>query len=80
MLMPPSTPLVPDVQTRLEAPAGDELLTEDYGEPSQNARNMSGAVDFFSSLGTDIRKRKPQPDRPDPDKVLLQFHSTSLLC
>ncbi|KAF9816911.1 hypothetical protein IEO21_03785 [Rhodonia placenta] len=68
MLMPPSTPLVPDVQTRLEAPAGDELLTEDYGEPSQNARNMSGAVDFFSSLGTDIRKRKPQPDRPDPDK------------
>ncbi|PCH40153.1 hypothetical protein WOLCODRAFT_136692 [Wolfiporia cocos MD-104 SS10] len=69
MLMPPSAPTVPEVtRSRLQAPIGDELLTEDYGEPSQNARTTSGTVDFFSSLGTDVRKNKPKPDRPDPDK------------
>ena len=66
MLMPPSTPIVPEVASRMEAE--DEPMTEGYGEPSQNARNMSGNVDFFSSLGTE-RKKKPQPDRPDPEKV-----------
>ncbi|GBE84892.1 CwfJ C-terminus 1-domain-containing protein-like protein [Sparassis latifolia] len=70
MLMPPSAPTIPKERpsSRMSMPTGDESLTEDYGEPSQNARNTSGGVDFFSSLGTDIRKKKPEPDRPDPDK------------
>ncbi len=47
----------------------DESLTEDYGEPSTSIRTMSGGVDFFSSLGTEHKRRKPCADRPDPDKV-----------
>lgn len=47
----------------------DESLTEGYGEPSTSARTMSGSVDFFSSLGTEHKRRKPHADRPDPDKV-----------
>ncbi|KZT73833.1 hypothetical protein DAEQUDRAFT_742914 [Daedalea quercina L-15889] len=66
MLIPPSTSAVPEVASRMPD-AEDEPMTEGYGEPSQNARNMSGNVDFFSSLGTEYKK-KPQPDRPDPDK------------
>lgn len=69
MLMPPSTPVVPEGVSRMPE-AEDEAMNEDYGEPSQNARNMSGNVDFFSSLGTE-RKKKLQPDRPDPDKACL---------
>ena len=39
-----------------------------YGDAPADARTMSGGVDFFSSLGTE-RKKKPPPDRPNPDKV-----------
>ena len=70
MLMPPSTSTVSELASRMPE-AEDEPMTEGYGEPSQNARNMSGNVDFFSSLGTE-RKKKPQPDRPDPEKVRLR--------
>ncbi|KAF9049559.1 hypothetical protein BDZ89DRAFT_1242473 [Hymenopellis radicata] len=45
----------------------DESLTEDYGESSDGRRNLSGGVDFFSNMGTE-RKKKPTPNRPDPDK------------
>lgn len=50
-------------------PSGDDPYTDEYGESSVNGRTLGGAVDFFSSLGTE-KKRKPQPDKPDPDKVL----------
>ncbi|KAF9516370.1 hypothetical protein BS47DRAFT_1376037 [Hydnum rufescens UP504] len=45
----------------------DESLTEDYGDVPQDRRSLGGGVDFFSSLGTEHRKKK-QPDLPDPDK------------
>ncbi|KAI0311715.1 CwfJ C-terminus 1-domain-containing protein-like protein [Amylostereum chailletii] len=45
----------------------DESLTEEYGE-SQNSRTPGGAVDFFSSLGSE-RLKKPQPSRPNPDQL-----------
>ncbi|KAF8133995.1 CwfJ C-terminus 1-domain-containing protein-like protein [Boletus edulis] len=48
-------------------PTGDESYTDDYGGPSDSGRTLGGAVDFFSSLGTE-KKRKPQPDKLDPDK------------
>ncbi|KAJ7857614.1 CwfJ C-terminus 1-domain-containing protein-like protein [Mycena olivaceomarginata] len=58
MLLPPSEP----------PPSGDDSYTEDYGETSQNQRTLGGGVDFFSSLGTDIKK-KPRTDQPDPNKA-----------
>ncbi|KAF9226324.1 hypothetical protein BS17DRAFT_794490 [Gyrodon lividus] len=64
MLLPPSGAQVPSSSSRppvQQFPTGDESLTENYGE------SCSGAVDFFSSLGTE-KKRKPQQDKLDPDK------------
>ncbi|KAM6494102.1 Protein similar to CwfJ C-terminus 1 domain containing protein [Amanita muscaria] len=46
----------------------EESLTEDYGEPTKDVRTMSGSVDFFSSLGTEHKRRDNRPQRPDPDK------------
>ena len=74
MLMPPSTPVIPEVVSRMVAE--DEPMTEGYGEPSQNARNMSGNVDFFSSLGTE-RQEKPKVDKPNPDNVSFTSASNS---
>ncbi|KAI9462196.1 CwfJ C-terminus 1-domain-containing protein-like protein [Boletus coccyginus] len=62
--------LSPSSSSRLIAqqfPTGDESYTDGYAEPSVSERALGGAVDFFSSLGTE-KKRKPQPDKPDPDK------------
>jgi hypothetical protein len=53
---------------------GDEFYTGSYAESSVSGRTPGDAVDFFSSLGTE-KKRKPQPDKPDPDKV---FHTLGL--
>ena len=50
---------------------GEESLTEDYGEPVQNLRGLGGGVDFFSSLGTE-KRRKPKEEKPDPEKVRVQ--------
>lgn len=66
MLLPTTIPTLP-ADARVEP---DDSMTDDYGEPSEGRRTLGGGVDFFSSLGTDI-KRKPKPQRPDPDKVWL---------
>lgn len=57
----------------------EDALTEDYGEPSTSARTMSGGVDFFSSLGTEHKRRKPHSDRPDPDKARCSAFCTTTL-
>lgn len=70
MLMDPTTPLVPETRASRPMGSNDEDMADGYGEPSQNARTTSGAVDFFASLGTDVvKKKKPEPDRPNPDQV-----------
>ncbi|KAF7297774.1 Complexed with Cdc5 protein cwf19 [Mycena kentingensis (nom. inval.)] len=73
MLAPPTEPVLPDSasssRTRLREPTGDDSLTEDYGEPSDNQRNLSGGVDFFSSLGTE-RKKKGKEEMPDPSTIV----------
>lgn len=70
MLLPPSSVTVPELtpsSSKVIIPAGDESLTEDYGEANQDARTMAGGVDFFSSLGTE--RKKPKNEKPDPEKV-----------
>ena len=66
MLMPETTPVVP-ASSSVDVPMNEDP-TDGYGEPSANARTVGGSVDFFSSLGTE-RKKKPNPNKPDPDKV-----------
>ncbi|KIJ17924.1 hypothetical protein PAXINDRAFT_72629 [Paxillus involutus ATCC 200175] len=70
MLLPPSGAQVLSSSSRplaQQLPTGGESSTAEYGESSLGARIPGGAVDFFSSLGTE-KKRKPQPDKLDPDK------------
>lgn len=47
--------------------AGDESLTESYGEPSGGSRSGNG-IDFFSNMGTEIKKKNPKLNKPDPDR------------
>ncbi|KAF7365385.1 Complexed with Cdc5 protein cwf19 [Mycena venus] len=76
MLLPPSEPVMPAATPRrVQPPSGDESFTEDYGETSENQRTLGGGVDFFSSLGTDIKKKRP--DQPDPNKQPI-IHSKEL--
>lgn len=65
MLLPPTSPTLP-AEDRRKAEMGDVSMTDDYGEPSGSQRTLGGGVDYFSSLGTDMKK---QPERPAPDKV-----------
>ncbi|KAI0720519.1 CwfJ C-terminus 1-domain-containing protein-like protein [Cerioporus squamosus] len=68
MLMPETTPVVPP-SSSIDVPMNEDP-TDGYGEPSTNTRTMGGGVDFFSSLGTE-RKKKPQANKPDPDKPFI---------
>lgn len=62
MLEPPVIPVASSSVTQKRAIAlEDESMTEDYGEPSGQARTATGGVDFFSSLGTE-RQKKPKAD------------------
>lgn len=71
----PQTSSSPPLSTRMVThPDNDASLTEDYGEPTESRRALSGGVDFFSSLGTE--RKKNRPEKPDPSKVGLVFLST----
>ncbi len=62
MLEPTTTPPIRDIAQpkRTGIPEVEDSLTDGYGEPSHDVRSASGGVDFFSSLGTE-RRRKPPP-------------------
>ncbi|KAH0586099.1 hypothetical protein H2248_007370 [Termitomyces sp. 'cryptogamus'] len=65
MLLPSVAPTLPAEDQR-KAETGGVSMTDGYGESSRGQRTLGGSVDFFSSLGTDIKKKRPE--RPDPDK------------
>ncbi|KZT28863.1 hypothetical protein NEOLEDRAFT_1129124 [Neolentinus lepideus HHB14362 ss-1] len=67
MLASPTAPAVPPMTSTARTSTGDMSMTDDYGEPEQNQRRLDGSVDFFSGLGTE-RKKKPPPEKLDPDK------------
>lgn len=69
MLLPKTTPTLPS-DARKPLQIEEISMTDEYGEPSESQRTLGGGVDFFSSLGTDIKK-KPRPEKPNPDKVSL---------
>ena len=66
MLMEPEQPTLPQQSSTIPT-AQNDSLTDGYGEPSRGSRTLGGGVDFFSSLGTEHRK-KPPP-KPLDDKV-----------
>jgi hypothetical protein len=43
-------------------------FTEGYGDEEPSNRTLSGGVDFFSSLGTEHKRKDPNADKPDPSK------------
>jgi hypothetical protein len=68
MLEPSTSSIESPAISRHQFEAGDESLTDGYGEPSTSARTLGGGIDFFSSLGKE-KERKPKTDLPNPDKV-----------
>ncbi|KAI0648000.1 CwfJ C-terminus 1-domain-containing protein-like protein [Trametes meyenii] len=71
MLLPPTAPVVPATTAGDTDVLMDEDIADGYGEPSRDRRTTSGAVDFFASLGTEVKKKQPQPDRPNPEKLFV---------
>ncbi|KAG6845123.1 hypothetical protein H0H87_000550 [Tephrocybe sp. NHM501043] len=65
MLLPPSVPTLP-ADDRRKVETDDVSMTDDYGEPSGGQRTLGGGVDFFSSLGIEVKKKRPE--KPDPEK------------
>ncbi|KAG5651193.1 hypothetical protein H0H81_009546 [Sphagnurus paluster] len=64
MLLPTSEPTL-SVQDRRLLQTEDVSMTDDYGEAPGGQTTLGGGVDFFSSLGTDVKKKRPE--RPNPD-------------
>ncbi|KAF8895271.1 CwfJ C-terminus 1-domain-containing protein-like protein [Infundibulicybe gibba] len=72
MMEPPMAPPNRDIDASRphRTVPNDSSLTDDYGEP-ESSRPLGGDVDFFSSLGTDVKKKNPRVTRPDPDKPVI---------
>jgi len=65
MLMSSSTTvIVPTSTSRTPVPSGDDSFTEDYGDAPQ-ARSLSDGVDFFSTLGTEVKRKMPASNPPE---------------
>ncbi|KAF8237164.1 hypothetical protein L208DRAFT_1421678 [Tricholoma matsutake] len=76
MSLPPTTPSLPD-DIRKHIKVTDESMTDDYGDASGGQRTLGGGIDFFSNLGTDV-KRKPFQERPDPDQRVISAREINL--
>ncbi|KAK0504029.1 CwfJ C-terminus 1-domain-containing protein-like protein [Armillaria luteobubalina] len=56
----------------------DEDFTEEYGEASGSRRTLGGGVDFFSTLGTDVRKKNSHSHKPDPEKPVISSRELNI--
>lgn len=70
MLLPEADPVMSMETSRSAEKLAslNQSMTEDYGDAEAGRRTLGGGIDFFSSLGTE-RKKKPKEEKPDPDKV-----------
>lgn len=50
-------------------PTTDESMTDGYGELPGSGRTLSGGVDFFSSLGTEKKRNKPEKRSIDEVRI-----------
>ncbi|KZP31432.1 hypothetical protein FIBSPDRAFT_1037429 [Athelia psychrophila] len=67
MLLPSSTATATTDVPHKQPFTGDDSLIENYGEPAAVPPSSSGGnVDFFSSLGTEVKKKRDLLDRPEP--------------
>jgi hypothetical protein len=78
MLMASSTVTIPSNTSSTRVPSRDKSFTEDYDDSHQDVRNLVGSVDFFSSLGTEIKRTRPQLDRPEPRQVRRNYLFTNI--
>ncbi|KAJ9120826.1 hypothetical protein QFC22_002760 [Naganishia vaughanmartiniae] len=54
-----------------ERAAAADDLTDGYGDGSTGGRTLGGGVDFFGSLGTEHKRKDPNENRPDPNKLVI---------
>ena len=76
MLLEPSAPVIPLQTPPLHSIDHSNSLTEGYGENTASGRTSSGGVDFFSSLGTE--RRRKDNNKANLETVCNLFHSTLL--
>ncbi|KAF9257518.1 hypothetical protein L218DRAFT_965294 [Marasmius fiardii PR-910] len=62
--------------TRPQISTEDESLTEGYGESFGGSRTLTGEVDFFSSMGVEVKKARPE--RPDSNKSVVSHRELNL--
>lgn len=78
MLLPESRPVLPSESHKTAGMVhADGSWTEDYGDVEADKRTLGGGVDFFSSLGTE-RKKKGSENKPDPANVSVRATATGL--
>ncbi|KAK8861747.1 hypothetical protein IAR55_002570 [Kwoniella newhampshirensis] len=67
---PSSTVPVPtrDIPQSADSTAG---MTEGYGDEQVSNRNLGGGMDFFSSMGTERKRKDPNEGKPDPSKLVV---------
>jgi hypothetical protein len=46
-------------------------MTEGYGDEEPSNRTLGGGVDFFSSLGTEHKRKDPDEGKSDPSKPVV---------
>jgi hypothetical protein len=64
MLLPPTAPRVP-ADSGKHIRVTEESLTEESGEASGGRRTLGGGVDFFTSLGTDMKRNRKERSNVD---------------
>lgn len=74
MLLQPSEPVLPLQTPPLHSLQHGDALTDGYGEKTTGNRTTSGGVDFFSSLGTEHRRRDIN-DKKKLDAVRRYLHA-----
>lgn len=53
--------------------SGSRDLTDGYGDEETSNRTLGGGVDFFSSLGTEHKRKDPDANKPDPAKPGVDY-------
>ena len=73
MLMAPQAVTVPTDTPRPLAPSGEESFTENHGNPRPGGRSSDGGIDFFSSLGMEVKRNKGLSKLPEPLQVRQKY-------
>jgi len=73
-----STVPMPSRDVPRSAGVGGRDMTDGYGEPESSGRTLDGGVDFFSSLGTEHKRKDINEGKPDPAKPPIDHRELNI--